>query len=210
MTERAQKHLEMMKDIYTVSTSMGLKTYLWGGYAVDILNGALTREHSDIDGFTENLVENKDELIAGYEALGYSINLEYFDYMSMLIIKKNGEHAAFNPLKNVDGIAHWQHVGAHGTVFFPYEWLDTKPANFYGSQVYTCGAEMAYLIKTNIDLLNPEMQARDKDTADIAVLEQIILAKNIDKKEIRKKIWCHSPYLYAKGYEEYLLPVLFD
>ena len=209
MTEKTQKHLEMMKDIYNVSTSLGLKTYLWGGYAVDVLHGTLTREHSDIDGFTENLVEYKDELIAEYESLGYSINLEYFDYMWMLIIKKDGEHAAFNSVKNIGGIAHWHHVGPRGTVFFPYKWLDDKPVDFYGSQVYTYGVEMAYLIKTNINLLNPEMQAREKDKSDIAVLEQIILAKNIDEKEIRRKIWCHSPYLYEKGYEEYLLPVMF-
>ena len=52
MTKRTQQQLELIKDIYTVSTNLGHKTFFWGGYAVDILNGELTREHGDVDAFT--------------------------------------------------------------------------------------------------------------------------------------------------------------
>ena len=207
MTAKTQKQLELIKNIYEVSKNFGLKTFFWGGFAVDILHGKLTREHSDIDCFTENLVENKDKLIAEYESRGYTLGF-YLDDFWMLEIKKDDVHATFNTVKNIDGIANWHHAGSHGTVFFPYEWLDKEPTNFYGSYVYTFGAEMAYLLKTNVRLISAEWQLRDKDRADIAVLEQILLSKGINKDEIIKKVWSHNPFWYAKGYDEYFLPVM--
>jgi len=207
MTTRTQKQLELIKDIYDVSKSLGLKTFFWGGFAVDILYGTLTREHSDIDAFTENLVENKDALIARYTSLGYSIDF-YLEDFWMLAIKKNDVSATFNTLRNIGKIAHWHHAGVHGTVYFPYDWLDKEPANFYGSLAYTSGVELAYLIKTNVKLISAEWQLRGKDKADIAILEEILLSRDIDKDEIKKKIWSHNPYWYAKGYNEYFLPII--
>ena len=126
MTARTQKQIEMIKDIYTVSTRLGLKTFFWGGYAVDILQD---------------------------------------------------------------------------------EWLDEKPTDFYGVLAYTFGIEMAYLLKTNVKLISPEWQLRDKDRSDIAVLEEIIALRGISKNVIKKKVWSHNPYWYAKGYADYFLPV---
>ena len=206
MDTKSKKQLEIIKDIFAVSESLGIKTFLWGGFAVDILHGELTREHSDIDGFTENLVENKDALIAAYEARGYAIKF-YLDDFWMLSIEKGDVHATFNTVKNIDGIAHWHHAGSRGTVFFPYEWLDKEPRDFYGVQAYTFGVQMAYLLKTNVRLISAEWQPREKDNADIAVLEQILASKGINKDAIRKKVWSHNPYWYAKGYDEYFLPV---
>jgi len=206
MTERTRRQLETIKDIYSISTSLGLKTFFWGGYAVDILNGTLTREHSDIDGFTENLVENIDKLIAGYESIGYSVGF-YLEDFWMLEIKKGDVYATFNTVRNIDAIAHWHHAGPHGTVFFPYEWLDQEPTSFYGAYAYTFGIEMAYLLKTNVKLISAEWQTRDKDKADIAVLEKIMQSKGINKDEIKQKVWSHNPFWYAKGYEEYFLPM---
>ena len=134
MINKNQKYLDMMKDIYAVSTGLGLKTFVWGGFAVDILYGKFTRQHGDLDCFTENLVENIDELKSRYEALGYSVN--YLEDFWMLLIERGDVHAAFNSVRNVDGIAHWHHAGPHGTVFFPYDWLDKEPAVFYDSSVY--------------------------------------------------------------------------
>jgi len=209
MTDKNQKHLEIMKDIYTVSTELGIKSYVWGGFAADILNGNLTREHGDLDLFTENLVQNKDILTQKYETLGYEV--KYLENFWMLQIYKGDIHAAFNSVRNVGGIAHWHHCGPHGTVFFPYEWLDKEPSMFYGSPVYTIGAELAYILKTNVKLLNPEWEAkglRDKDRADIETLERILSSRGVNKDEIKKKVWSHNPIWYAKGYEEYYYPIL--
>jgi len=209
MIERTQQQLKLIKDIYIVSEQLGLKTFFWGGFAVDILHGAFTRDHSDIDAFTENLVENKDALIAEYEKLGYAVDF-YLEDFWMLAIKKDDVHATFNTVKNIDGIAHWHHAGPRGTVFFPYEWLDENATDFYGSLAYTFGVEMAYLLKTNVRLISAEWQIRDKDKADIAILEQIVFSRGLDISNIRKKVWSHNPYWYAKGYEKYFLPITLD
>ena len=206
MTSKNQQYLDTLQDIYTVSSSLGLKTFIWGGFAVDILHGSFTREHGDLDGFTENLVENIDALKHQYESLGYSIKY-YLEEFWMLSIEKGKIHATFNSVRNIDGIAHWHHAGPRGTVFFPYEWLDDTPALFYGVPVYTFGINMAYILKTNVRLISPEWQPREKDKADIAILEQILSARGISKDEITKKVWSHNPYWYAKGYEEYFLPI---
>jgi len=168
MNEHNQKYIAIMQDIYDVSAELGLKSFVWGGFAVDILHGAFTREHSDLDCFTENLVENLDALTKKYKSLGYVVN--YYEELWMLEIRKGDIHAAFNTVKNIDGIAHWHHAGAHGTLFFPYEWLDDKPRNFYGTQVYTCGIEVAYIIR----MVHAEWSSRDKDKADIEILTQLV------------------------------------
>jgi len=51
------------------------------------------------------------------------------------------------------------------------------------------------------------MATKEKDKKDITVLEQILLSKNINTDEIKKKIWSHNPYWYAKGYNEYFFPI---
>jgi len=206
MTDKTKQHLELMHDIYAVSAELGIKTYVWGGYAVDILYGKLTREHSDLDCFTENLVENLDALSDKYKARGYSV--KYLSDWWMLIIEKGDVHAAFNSVKNICGIAHWHHAGPQGTIFFDYNWLDKKPHNFYGVPTYTFGLEMAYIIKAHVKLISPDgkWQGREKDEADIAILNGMIASRGIDKNEIVKKVWSHSPYLYAEGHEECFYP----
>ena len=59
-----QEYRKMMKDIYHVSEMSGLKSFVWGGFVVDILQGEFTREHGDLDCFTEHLAENWEMLIA--------------------------------------------------------------------------------------------------------------------------------------------------
>jgi len=209
MTHKTKQHLKMMKDIYTVSSELGIKTFVWGGYAVDILHGELTREHSDLDCFTENLVENLDALKEKYEARGYAIGFYYDDFW-MLNIKKGDVHATFNTVRNIGGIAHWHHAGPQGTVFFPYAWLDNEPRLFYSAHVYTFGIEMAYVLKTNVKLVSPEWaqkEPREKDKADILILEQILSSRGICKDDIKKKVWSHNPYWYELGYEEYYFPI---
>ena len=211
MIDKTKDHLETMRDIYSVSAALGIKTYIWGGYAVDILNGEFTREHSDLDCFTENLVENLDELKSRYESLGYTV--KYLADWWMLRIEKEGvELAAFNSVRNVCEIAHWHHAGPQGTIFFPYKWLDKEPHDFYGSPVYTFSPQMSYITKAHPRIMSPngEWQGREKDKADVAVLEQIISSRGINKDEIKKKVWSHCPWLYAKGHEECFYPITLD
>ena len=205
MYEKNQQYLKMMQDIYDVSHRLGIKTYIWGGFAVDILYGGLTREHGDLDGFTENLLENRVQLTEQYEALGYKVS--YLEEFWMLCIEKGDVHAAFNSVKNIGGIAHWYHIGPQGTMFFPYEWLDSKARLFYNTPVYTCGLNFIYLLKSNVRLGHAEWQPREKDNADITILENLLIANETDKNEIKKRVWSFNPFWYAKGYEAYFYPI---
>ncbi|MCL2603868.1 MAG: hypothetical protein FWD90_05255 [Defluviitaleaceae bacterium] len=205
MIDQNQKFIDKLKDIYAVSEKLGIKTYIWGGIAVDILNGSFTREHGDLDCFIENLDENITELINRYETLGYQT--QYFPDFWMLTIKKGDALATFNSVRNVDGIAHWYHAGPRGTVFFPFDWMDKEPHDFYGAKAYTFGIEMAYTLKNNVRLISPEWKMRDKDKADIAILDQIIAARGINREELLKNVWSHNPYWYAKGYGDYFFPI---
>ena len=78
------------------------------------------------------MFDKLDLLIEEYCKLGYTT--EYNQYVKMLIIRKDGLHAAFNQLDVDRKVAMWRHIGDHGTVFFPAEWLDSEPQQFLWSQ----------------------------------------------------------------------------
>lgn len=204
--EKNALYLNMLNDIFGISGRLGIKSYIWGGFAVDILNGSLTREHGDLDCFCENLTDHIPELIEAYKERGYMVS--YLDDFWMLQIKRDEVHAAFNHLKIIDEIAHWYHAGIHGTVFFPKYWLDSSPHHFYGACAYTAGVRFLYALKTRVELISPEWHKRAKDEADIHILREILQSEGIDKKEIYPNIWSHNPYWYAKGYKEYFKPIL--
>lgn len=63
------------------------------------------------------------------------------------------------------------------------------------------------MLKINARLMNPEWKPREKDYADIAVLEGL-LGEDVD--EIRKRVWSHNPFWYVRGYEEYYFPIVLD
>jgi hypothetical protein len=200
--------MQIIGDIYAVSAGLGLKSYLWGGFAVDFLHGSITREHGDVDAFTENMVENIYAIKKKYEALGYEV--KYHEDFWMLNIEKDGAHATFNTVKNICGIAHWYHAGPQGTVFFPYDWLDTEPRVLENSAAYTCGVKLLYALKAYPVLVRASWLARQKDAADLKILQDLLSRYNIPEAEIKKRVWAHNPYWYAQGYEEFYWPVRLD
>jgi hypothetical protein len=205
MTEKDRAHIDMMRDVFEVSSAHGLKSYVWGGFCVDILRGDWTRAHGDLDLFCENLVDHLDALRAAYEARGYET--KYLPDFWMLQIRKGGVHAGFNMVRNVDGIAHWHHIGIHGAVFFPFEWLDETPTDFFGAKVYTVGLRLACALKAHPRLLSPEWTGREKDRADFAVLAELLRGQGIESADFMEHVWAHNPFWYARGYAEYELPI---
>lgn len=57
-----------------------------------------------------------------------------------------------------DNIAEWKHIGNDGSVFFPADWLDKTPRDFYGIKVLTSGIRFEYAIKTKVKMLTPEWE----------------------------------------------------
>lgn len=202
-----QGYLEFMRDIYEVSAACSTKTYIWGGFTIDIFEGKFLREHRDVDGFIENMMGNLEILIAHYENRGYST--EFNSYINMLSVRKGDLRAAFNPLDIDEKVAMWRHIGDQGTVFFPLSWLDNAPRSFYNIKVYTSGLCFEYGFRKIVHFLNPEwVIEREKDRIAKEYLEAKINEKGIDTKTILKSIWSYNPLWIKEGYDPFDKPVL--
>ena len=200
-SDHQQACLQHLQDIYEISTALATRTTIWGGMVVDILCGEFLRVHHDIDGFTLNLSSVRTDMAELFSKRGYATT--YADEYGMLKVRKGRIHAALNCLE-IDGhTAMWRHVGDQGTVAFPVDWLDTTPCCFYGINTYISGAAFEYAIKTNVHLLNPEWQLRDKDRAAIRFLSAELDRMGVDKAEILSRIWSDTPYWVERGYPEY-------
>lgn len=199
-------YVEFLRDIGEVSTACGTRTYIWGGFTIDILEGRFVREHHDLDGFTLNLLDVLPEITALYAARGYVT--EFREDIDMLTIRKDGLHASFNRLE-VDGpIAMWRHIGDEGTVYFPVEWLDTTPRDFYGVSVYSAGIQLDYALKTNIRMIHATWTLREHDHAAIAALERMMAQYDLDPEDFLRHVWSFNPYWVKQGYPEYAMPTV--
>ncbi|MHB9130584.1 MAG: hypothetical protein ACYDBB_05765 [Armatimonadota bacterium] len=186
-------YLAFMKDIYDVSLDCETTTYIWGGFTLDIFEGQFLRDHHDLDGFTLNLLDVLPDMMALYEARGYTT--EFREDFDMLSIRKDDLHATFNRLE-VDGeTAMWRHIGNEGTVYFSVQWLDKMPRHFYEVPVFTAGIELDYTLKTNISMIHPEWTIRDKDYQAIERLEMIMAKSNIDPEDFLTRVWSYMPIL---------------
>lgn len=200
-SEHQQTCLQLLQDIYEVSTALGTHTYIWGGMVPDILRGEFLRDHHDVDGFTLDLLNVKAEMAARFATKGYVVT--YSDEYDLLRIEKGEFHAALNRLDLDGDTAMWRHVGDQGTIYFPAAWLDTAPHVFCGVKAHISGAAFEYTIKTNVHLLNPEWKLRDKDRAAIGILSAELDRIGADKQEILSRISSYTPYWVEKGYPEY-------
>ncbi len=199
-------YLEFLRNIGEVSKTCGTRTYIWGGFTIDILEGRFVREHHDLDAFTLNLLDVLPEMTALYTARGYAT--EFRDDIDMLTIRRDGLHASVNRLE-VDGpIAMWRHIGDEGTVCFPADWLDAAPRDFYGVKVYLAGLELDYTLKTNIRMINAVWTLREHDHAAIAVLERMMVERNLDPEDFLRHVWSFNPYWVKQGYPEYAMPAV--
>jgi len=206
LSEKNQQYLSMLDDIYHVSNAFGIKTYIWGGLALDLWEGRFLREHGDLDGFVENLEEYLVLLMKEYQKRGYEA--KFISDFSMLEINRGLVHASFNPLKLDGNIAQWQHIGKEGSVYFPADWLDTAPRTFYTAKAYTAGIRFEYAIKTKISMLHPTWQLREKDRAAIRCMEKKLQEQGVTEDDIYPWIWSYNPYWYKRGYDDFFRPTI--
>lgn len=202
MLSEKQKHqLQVLKDIQEISQLCSTSTFIWGGLTRDILEGYFLREHHDIDCFTLNLLDVKNDISDLFKRNGYST--EYLSDFDMLIIDHNGCKATFNRLETEKEIAMWRHIGNEGTLYFPQAWLVKVPISFYGIPLLVSGAEFEYVIKSKVKLLSPEWKPRDKDLEALEYWSQKLKLRNINHEDLLKQVWSDNPYWRKKGYQEY-------
>ncbi len=198
--------LEFLSDITEVSTACGTTSYIWGGLTVDLYQGRFLRKHHDIDAFTLNLLDVRDEMMRLYQLRGYTTKfIERFD---MMVIRRGGLHAAFNRLEVVGQLAMWRHIGNEGTVYFPTSWLDQRPRVFKGVSVYSAGIKLDYVFKTKIRMFNAQWCLREQDHMAIQQLEDIMQSEHIIPEQFLQQIWSYNPFWVKLGYPEYASPML--
>ncbi len=199
-----ERNLALLRDIYDVSSLCSTRTFIWAGLVRDVLAGEFLRDHRDVDGFTLNLWDLKDEMAALYRQRGYAVS--FLEEVNILRIERDGVHAGFNRLELDGDTAMWRHIGNEGTVYFPKRWLSDTPHPFYDAQVFVSGVEFEYSIKTHPQLLNPEWKGRDRDIEAIDWLNRMLEEMPIDREEILKQIWSYNPFWAKRGYKEYCMP----
>lgn len=165
ISEKNHQYITMLADIFDISSSLGIKTFIWGGLTIDIWEGHFLREHGDLDGFVENLIECLESVTSEYLKRGYKVTFN--SEILMLEVEKDLVHASFNPLKINAKIAEWKHIGNDGSVFFPFEWLDGIPRLFYNTKVL---------------MLHPKWQLREKDQLAVKYMEEKMEAEKYLRK----------------------------
>jgi hypothetical protein len=184
--------LQILQDIYDISTACSTKTYVWGGFVMDIMEGRFLREHHDIDCFTLNLLDVKEKVDNLFVSKGY--HTQYIHDIDMYQIKINGCGTAFNRLEVEKETAMWRHIGNEGTLFFPVRWLKDTPVLFYGVPIFISGPEFEYAIKARVELLSPEWQLRGIDESSREYYLKALEQRGISPEEVLEQVRSDNPY----------------
>lgn len=201
LSESQEYQLQILRDIHEVSCLCSTNIYVWGGLVIDILEGYFLREHHDIDCFTLNLLDVKNDMDDAFKQKGYLT--EYISDIDMFKVNRYGCKVGFNRLEIAGDTAMWRHIGNEGTVYFPLSWLSKTPVNFYGIPILISGAEFEYAIKAKVKLLSPIWELRDKDFKALDYWTQKLRLRNVDTANLLRQIWSDNPYWRKKGYREY-------
>ena len=200
LSERQKLQIQILDDIYDISTKNSTRTYIWGGLVIDILEGSFLREHKDIDCFTLNLLDVKDSMDIMFRERGYAT--EFISGIDMFNVHKDGCSIGFNRLEYDSEIAMWHHIGNEGTLFFPRVWLENEPRIFYNTRVFISGIEFEYCIKARVDLLDPTWQLREKDTEALKYLTGLLGKKNVSSESVLRMVRSDNPYWGKKRGKE--------
>lgn len=141
-----------------------------------------------------------------YEDRGYET--KFLTDFDILVIRKEGLHAAFNRLELDGDTAMWHHIGNEGTVYFPVHWLDHTARDFYGVSVFLAGPKLDYCLKTNVRMFNAEWVLREKDHEIVKHIEKILAIEKSDPEEFLTQIWSYNPFWVKRGYPQYAMPVV--
>lgn len=201
LSQNQNQQLQTLKDIYNISNQCSTKTYIWGGLVMDVMEGRFLREHRDIDCFTLNLLDVKDNIDRLF--LQWEYETTFVKDIDMYKVQKGACRVAFNRLEIENETAMWRHIGDYGTLYFPKAWLKDIPMAFYDSRILVSGIEFEYAIKAKVKLLSPEWELRESDKNALIYFTNALEKLNIDPESVLQNTWSDNPYWRNKGYEEY-------
>lgn len=207
IVDKNKLFLEIIRDISEVAEKLNVKIYIWGGFVIDLIEGRFVREHHDLDGFILDMDKVMEKLTKEFENREYTV--KFNEKFRILAIYKGDLHAAFNILYEDRGIAEWQHIGENGSVYFPYNWLDQEPRNFYGISIHTANIKFEYGFRKMAPLINPDWSnTRPKDLEALKFYREKLSEIGISTDQIEEEIWSYNPFWIDYGYNPFKPPVL--
>jgi hypothetical protein len=176
LSEKDQKHLEVMTFVERVSRSLKTTSWIWGGYSADIYMGRILREHADIDYLTLNLHRLKSQIAETFWGHGWQAK----DVVNGdLRLKKDNVKVHLGNVE-IGTVAKWTHNGDKGALLFPVSWLCLDVVEFHGRELHAVAPELQYILKDRPELLNPYWLIREKDILEKEYLRNILLSEGIE------------------------------
>ncbi len=200
-----QDTLALLRDLWDVGEATGCKAWIWAGWAQDIREGRVLREHGDLDVFMLNMPDHLPELVAAFEARG--IKTSFWNEFLLLKLERGTARCGINPLIERHGIAEWKHIGDQGSVFFPFEWLDAQPRDFLGVPALIAGTEFEYVFRTRIAATNPDWTPRPKDRQAATYWRAALAERGASCEEVLSRVWTYNPFFFHRGNPAYYWPM---
>jgi hypothetical protein len=176
--------LSAMRQVEEVSGSVHTTSWIWGGLTADIHHGCFLREHDDLDYLTLHLHELIEPLSRRFQEAGWQAQqLSNGD----LKMEKSAVEVRLGHIALTQEIC-WAHNGDLGSLFFPENRLVQEPKRFYDIDIHVIAPELQYVLLEHPELLNPDWESRDKDTAARARLKTMLGAKGVPVDGLRALI----------------------
>ncbi|MBN1995758.1 MAG: hypothetical protein JW953_23940 [Anaerolineae bacterium] len=184
LSEKNRIYLTAMSLVEALSARLGVTSYIWGGFTLDIYQGHLLREHQDLDYLTENLHTLIPQLSALFVAQGWQPEkLANGD----LRVTKSGFKIHLGHLELAIE-AKWSHNGEKGYLCFPRAWLQPEPVQFYNVKLHVIAPEFEYVLKKHPQLLNPSWEPREVDIFAGEKLSEILEKKGVDLDDLYTQV----------------------
>lgn len=174
-SNKNELNLQAMAVVETCSKNLNTLSWLWGGFTVDIYENRILREHDDLDYLTLNLHKLTPQFIVLFENCGWQAGLlENGD----LKLQREGIKIHLGHVE-ISKKARWTHNGDKGSLWFPQDWLKSKPVNFCGLEIHVVEPEFQYVMLERPQLLNPDWRYREKDLVARKYLRSFLEGKGV-------------------------------
>ena len=185
ISRRNRVLLAGMRLVEAISASVGTISYIWGGFALDIHQGQLLREHSDLDYLTVDLARHKPELAALFARKRWPAKVVSNGDLSP---RRSGYRMQLGNITIAGDRVRWTFAGEAGFLEFPRSWLHPGPVRFCGVDVHVVEPEFEYVIKCCPQMFNPDWKARANDDEVRSHIRALLDRRHVDPDELYAQI----------------------